>query len=755
MTSLIRIITLLCLLSVGTTASWSQEELFPRPAELEPDINFWVSIFTEYSSDQGVLHDNRYLGVVYEQVPMPASTGRRTRQREVQVRRKRYQGILGKLAGGKHDNLTAEEQRVLALWPADVSTATLKGAVDRIRYQQGLSDRFREGAIRSGRWRDYIKAELAKHGVPKELVALPHVESSYNPDARSHVGASGIWQFTRSTGRRYMQVDHVLDERNDPFSATGAAAKLLAYNYSIAGNWPMAITAYNHGLAGVRRAMRKHGDTAYAEILREYRGRTFGFASRNFYVAFLAASQVDRNIEQYFPGIVQDVPVDYQQYRLPDYMPAADVAEVLGVGEGLLAQHNPAVQATIWQGSKYLPRDFEVRLPAGMLHQPMPELMAGVPADRRFSKQLPDMFHTIARGDTLSEIADRYDTTVNTLVALNGLGSRHRIRAGQQLRLPAAGPAPAVVASAMPEPASAAATSTSSQPAPAAVATPAVAPVALASTTPQPEPLVAASTDAEPEPIVAASTAAEPEPLVIASSGSEPESLVIASSGSEPAPLVIPTGRLEPAPPKAAAEEAPALPTITAADLVSAGALDDEQISGGALADAAVSELGPADDATAIEAETIQASLLSDPSDYDVAEDLSIEVHPQETLGHFADWLGIRTQRLRDINGLAFRTPVAVGQRIKLDFGNVDIAGFEKLRGEYHRQKQDTFFRNHTITGVTEHVVARGESVWILSLRRYDVPVWLFRQYNPELDLNRVRPGTRLSFPVLTANESS
>ncbi len=113
-----------------------------------------------------------------------------------------------------------------------------------------------------------------------------------------------------------MQIDHVLDERNDPFLATTAAAKLLAYNYSIAGNWPMAITAYNSGLAGARRAMRQFGDNAYGEILRKYDGRTFGFASRNFYVAFLAAKEVDQNQEKYFPGLVPDSPVDYSTSRL-------------------------------------------------------------------------------------------------------------------------------------------------------------------------------------------------------------------------------------------------------------------------------------------------------------------------------------------------------------------------------------------------------------------------------------------------------
>lgn len=152
---------------------------------------------------------------------------------------------------------------------------------------------------------------------------------------------------------------------------------------------------------------------------------------------------------------------------------------------------------------------------------------------------------------------------------------------------------------------------------------------------------------------------------------------------------------------------------------------------------------------------TIQTALLSDPSDYSVADDRTIEVHPLETLGHYADWLDIRTQRLRDLNGLAFRTPVEVGMRIRLDLAASDAKTFEDRRIAYHRTQQDGFFRNNIITGVTEHVISRGESIWILALREYDVPVWLFRQYNPEVDLHNVRPGTTVNFPVLASVDSS
>lgn len=609
------------------------DDRFPLPPELKPDVDFWTDIFTRYGNDEGVLHDNRNLAVVYERLAMPEALGRSERNRRVAKKRKALQATLRSLATGKRDNLTPEEARVLALWPDGVSNATLKSAVSQIRFQQGLRDRFAAGLKRSGRWREHIYREFAALGVPAEIAALPHVESSYNPAARSHVGASGIWQFTRSTGRRFMRVDHVVDERNDPFIASRAAGQLLAYNYSITGNWPMAITAYNHGLSGARRAMRQHGDTAYVDILRNYKGRTFGFASRNFYVAFLAAKEVDQNVETYFPGLKQEAPEVYSEIVLNNYLAVAELSKALGVSPARLAQHNPALQATVWQGSKHLPKGFTLRLPESDIDRPLVELINELPADAVFAKQLPDLFHTVARGDTLSEIADTYDTRVSTLVSLNGLRSGHHIRAGQKLRLPAAGPAP-----------------------------------------------------------------------------------VTAVAASAPEPLPAPEAELEPV----------------------ASAMEVEDSSS---------------DFVASLPDSPRTSLLSDPSDYSVAADKSIEIQPLETLGHFGDWLEIKTQRLRDLNGLAFRTPVTVGQRIRLDLNTVNAKAFEERRVAYHRAQQDHFFRRHVIDGVTEHTIQVGESIWILALRQYDVPIWLFRQYNPGVDLHNVRPGTRVQIPLLTEAE--
>ena len=626
---------LLLLIFLSFFDSSVADETFPQPAELQPDVDFWVDVFTQYGNDEGVLHDNRNLAVVYDRLAIPENLSRRDRQRRVEKQRKVVQSVLRSLASGKRDNLTAEEARILALWPTGVSNKTLSDAAGRIRYQQGLKGRFRQGLERSGQWRDHVHREFLALNVPIEIAALPHVESSYNPDARSHVGASGIWQFTRSTGRRFMRVDHVVDERNDPFAATRAAGQLMAYNYSITGNWPMAITAYNHGLGGVRRAMRKYGDTAYVDILRKYNGRTFGFASRNFYVAFLAAKEVDQNIDLYFPGLIANKPTDYAVASLPSYVSVPGLTKALGTTPRKLAQHNRALQETVWQESKYLPKGYELRFPAVDTSRPLSEILASLPDDVVFTKQLPDMFHRVSRGDTLSQIAETYDTRVSILVALNGLGSSHRIRAGQQLRLPAAGPAPAVAS-------------------------------------------VAAAAEVAPQPVV-------------------PEA-------------EIEVGEMTPG--AMASDVATSLPT------------------------------------------TMQTSLLSDPSDYSVAADKTIEVQALETLGHYGDWLEIKTQRLRDLNGMAFKTPVALGQRIKLDLNTVEAKLFEERRIAYHRAQQDSFFRRHVISGVTEHTIKPGDSIWILALRKYDVPIWLFRQYNPGVDMHKVRPGTKIQIPLLTDAQS-
>src|SRR3954447_4604186 len=164
----------------------------------------------------------------------------------------------------------------MELWGPNIDKDTLLDASQRVRFQLGQADKFREGLIRSGAWEKFIRKTIADAGLPPEIASLPHVESSFNPAARSKVGAAGMWQFMVSTGRRFMRIDNVVDERLAPYKSTRAAALLMQQNYEVTRAWPLAITAYNPGASGMRRAIEQVGTDDIGVIVRKYQSRTFG-----------------------------------------------------------------------------------------------------------------------------------------------------------------------------------------------------------------------------------------------------------------------------------------------------------------------------------------------------------------------------------------------------------------------------------------------------------------------------------------------
>jgi membrane-bound lytic murein transglycosylase D len=740
---------------------------FPRPPELEPDILFWTKVYTEVDTHAGLIHDSSHLGVVYEVLKFPEGAERRTQLRMVTVAKQRNKNILLRLAGGKRENLTEDEARVLALWPEGVSNDSLGAASRRLRFQLGQSDKFQTGLARSGIWEAHIREILTDMGLPVELVALPHVESSFNPNARSRVGAAGLWQFTRSTGRRYMRIDRSVDERMDPYLATIAAAKLLSHNYSATGAWPLAITSYNHGTAGVRRAARKLGTKDITRIVREYSSRTFGFASRNFYVAFLAAVEIHFNPNKYFDAIPRHAAPPTQLVQIPDYVSAATLQRVLGIDMEVLQNHNPALRPSIWRGAKHVPRGFELRIPAS---EPRGEILAAlsqINEDERYDSQLRDRFYTVQSGNTLAGIAKHFEIDVDDLVAANDLKSRHRIRAGQVLALPLPDGVKVDVASA-PVPVVG---PTGTQPDPTMVAENGQYTVSrgdsvwlIARRLGVDEQTLIALNDLgdgrrihvgqvlrveveDAEPVVAAAAAMPSEDdspeaavqvgVVVAI---EPALLGEASqAGDGTNPEVV-----------AGAEQVRAEAAEVAAEVLA-------DSTPGGVSDGVIARAEQAEPASAAEAEeiapalplTIQSDLSADPSDYSVVANDSIEVQAAETLGHYADWLELRAWRLRNLNSMRYGQPLVIGQRLSLDFSRVSVADFEHRRLDYHRSLQESFFKRFRIAGTSTHVIRQGESLWILARRKYEIPIWLLRQYNPDLNFNAVDVGANLTVPQL------
>ena len=276
----------------------------------------------------------------------------------------RYRSTLQVLASGKRTGLTARERKVLALWGKQVSAATLQAAAERIRFQRGQKDRIRDGIVRAGAWENRIRRMLRDAGLPEQLAALPHVESSYNPYVESHAGAVGLWQFTLFTGRHYLRVDNVVDERVDPVKATDGAVRLLKKYYSRLNSWPLTITAYNHGLSGVRRAVQETGSTDIGVIVQNYTGPRFGFASRNYYAAFLAAADVTRDPDRLFGPLERQQPDNYWVVKLPSYIPVGDLIQQLKLDMDAVKALNPALQHAVWSGKKRVPKGYPLRLPA-------------------------------------------------------------------------------------------------------------------------------------------------------------------------------------------------------------------------------------------------------------------------------------------------------------------------------------------------------------------------------------------------------
>ncbi len=738
--------------NAGPTVTPLDPVAFPAPPGLEPDIRFWERVYTEVDTGGGLIHDSRDLSVVYEVTRIPDGLSRRGRERHTEGRKKHYRTILRKLAQGARSGLSTEEARVLSLFPDGVSNQTLSDASRRLRFQLGQADKFKAGLIRSGAYLDHIHGILREMDLPLQIAALPHVESSFTPHAYSRVGAAGLWQFTRSTGRRFMQVDHVVDERLDPYRATYAAARLLEQNRRVTGAWPLAVTAYNHGAAGMRRAVRKLGTQDITTIVRGYKSRTFGFASRNFYVEFLAASRVAANPEKYFGPLVMNEPQDYDRMEMPYYAPAKAIADALGVDMASFKRSNPALRSSVWQGAKHVPRGFEIKIPRALLPRPMSVALGELPAAQQHARQTRDSYHVVRRGETLSAIARRYGVRMSELQALNNLRSRHRIRVGQKLRLPTEGARVKRAAIA-----------------PAAPVLPQAAPPDGLYTVRRGDTLSKIATrfgmaeqaliDANGlrnrhriyvGQVLRVSTAIDQALVVDPEDASErlrdahPQALALLtpSRAGEPAPRPSEaTARSE-----AEAQKLDEADRIARSEEIPLDAVPLEEVEVEVLEESST-------DSPAVTPGGEGPTLLADPSDYTVAADGTIEVQPKETLGHYAEWLGLRAHRLRAINGLRFGEHVVVNHRLKLEFSEVTPEQFERLRLEFHRGMQEDFFARFEIDGTETHRIRRGDSLWILSHRRFNVPVWLLRQYNPDVDFEALSAGTRITVPVLRERE--
>jgi len=431
---------LIGLLEVSTLAAQqpkSQSGLrtkgFECPVQLRPRVNFWIDVFTKYGKYHVVMHHRSFPQAIYSVMdltregetlsPVPFE---KYKKKAIQLELASIRAALTSLSRGATPRTAIEigVRNALALIPGS-SSAKYKQALekDMIRAQTGIKEKYSEALQRSGRYMHLIvQTFVLDYGLPVELTRLPFIESSFDYTAYSSVGAAGIWQFMPRTAKSYgMQVGRIIDERRDVIEATKGAAKYLTFAYDQLGNWPLALTSYNHGIGGVRSKVKKFGTSSIVQLIENPSKQAFGFASSNFWPEFLAALEVYDNYQRYFPGLVLDSARYYTTYTMPHSMSPAYVSKKLGIPVETLRDYNYALSPHVWKGRYSIPRGYDLRIPKNVGTQ-LAVLRAPEPKSQA-SSIYGGLTYKVRSGDTLTHLAKRYGVSVSRIKALNNLKS--------------------------------------------------------------------------------------------------------------------------------------------------------------------------------------------------------------------------------------------------------------------------------------------------------------------------------------------
>jgi membrane-bound lytic murein transglycosylase D len=357
---------LLCitLLILCLFASAQSQSNFPTDARIDQLKSFWVTIFTKYSDEYTLIHDSSNTDIVYSIIEHKGLEHFK-RKRKVSQAIQSVQFELLKIRKKNFKKLSVQEENLLATLPESMKTKKgLNLLAKNIRAQQGMSNRFKDGLIRSNRFLKHIKEILAKYELPEELAYLPHVESSFNYFATSKVGAAGIWQIMPRTALSYkLKINNSTDERLDPLKASEVAIKLLRDNYRLVKSWPLAITAYNHGTKNIRKTILQLKSYDPILVLDSINRRSFQFASRNFYPSYLAAVEVAKNKKNYFPDIKDEENNELDELILAKRMSIRTISKKLDLTVEEIRQYNPQIVGVAWKKDFSLPKGFVIKYP--------------------------------------------------------------------------------------------------------------------------------------------------------------------------------------------------------------------------------------------------------------------------------------------------------------------------------------------------------------------------------------------------------
>jgi len=430
-------------LFIASTHSWAGEDPFPCPDSFRSSVDFWVNIYSRVHTNEVVFFDSDDLGLVYYTVQLPTD--------RIDVNANDYEKTISKARADvaaalkELDEKRPTSEVGLGGVVRDVYLALQKNPrkdkyalSDNMRSQMGLKERFLRGYMNAGAYEDEMKARLRQQGLEEELIGIVFVESLFHAPSISRVGATGLWQFMRATARSYFHVNHFVDERLDPMMATEAAIRYLKAAKAKLKNWPLAITSYNCGQAGMARAATNVGSFELEDILNKHDGKRFKFASRNYYFEFLAAVQVYKNAKEFFPNAVRKKPWRYDVVRLAKGARAPDLISSGAFEESWFEAFNPALSKAARNGALVLPADFTLRVPEGQskrFHDAYGRLMRSQKLALKAQTQNKKLVHKASGKETIAQIASQYGVSKHTLAKKMGVKVGYKPKRGAQLVL--------------------------------------------------------------------------------------------------------------------------------------------------------------------------------------------------------------------------------------------------------------------------------------------------------------------------------
>jgi len=428
----------------------NDDTAFPTPAELKPRVAFWKKVFAEWSEHNSVLHPKGDLTKVFRVLDFRADAAvlapnalAAKKKREESEARSEVEGALRSLQARvdsglpiNPDLLPPDEAKIYAAYTNNHDPQRFAHAADDLRYQRGLRERTGNALAVSGRYLPEMERIFASYGLPTRLTRLPLVESSFNVEAYSKAAAAGLWQFIPSSARIYMRLNNVVDDRRDPWASTDAAARHLRDDYNALGSWPLALTAYNHGRAGIAKGLKAVGGTTLVDLIERYDAKSFGFASSNFYSEFIAASEIERDYRQHYGELQREPQLHFDTVQVPDYVPYDTLRKLAGADDEEFRRLNPAYRPTVVDGKLRVPAGDWIRVPAGA-RQRFEQAYATLTPGQRYSAQaVTTDIHVVKRGDSLARIAKRYGVSQRELLAANDLASGAKLKAGARLQVP-------------------------------------------------------------------------------------------------------------------------------------------------------------------------------------------------------------------------------------------------------------------------------------------------------------------------------